>query len=795
MGKTAYFHAKIVLGLLSVFFLSACEKKEGTSVTFKFPDGNHIGAAKVQSASVNDSGWGAADPATVADLNCYAVFVGGNKDGKSCVSGTGTSFQTITFNKLKGFVTSGSSVQIEDVPLGTDRFYIIAARSIDGTCDIMSDNGNLNQNRYSNPLLVGSAQQEIKSGDNSVDINISLATDLDTQKLKTCNFFGENVTPNTISFQGPINNYSSPSKLGTNTCNMVYAAIRADNDHDGFVSVPFTMNLSTTPASALQIYSDPTCTTALPTTAGTAAIDFLPGENFKPFYTKGTTFGVGTLSVSAPISSVGTLANNFLFQVSGASSVQSFTFYRDHNAQAVGGCQEYPFYAMDYNGYSANIGTVTPVMYDIAGTDRTSLLNSGGSTGLSRFQNSCDTGATLITGSQNYSSSSFASLYFSLGNNWADMLVGVSTGSFGIFAGSAVNVNPVMNSIQLQGNPAPFVSDCSPIQMSGLTATNGTVDFSGTDSWGNPQTAKVNFYNMNNSNPANIYLDSSCGIPDGSSITTLSSATQITNKYVTYGTIAAYQFRAWAGPYAKNNEKIITINPKWDPSLLKGTMGSGALLIWGRSQEAEGGSVWNSRGTFLVNFPYSHYSLQNITGISGSPTTNSPDSELGGTYKSVSFNGTSSQNLQGGNFSSANFYTAALVKLNNLNDGDVIGMDDTSASLYLSMFISSGTLNVNSVPIGTTGVNVGGWNVFRVKVDNGSVAAAINNNNWINAGTTSGTFGSFFLGSGGGSPSFNGKIGEVMVMDGVPNTNDDTKIYNYFRTKFSNLGLPAIASP
>ncbi|MEK6773980.1 MAG: hypothetical protein AABY64_08565 [Bdellovibrionota bacterium] len=210
---------------LSVFILS-CDrtKKDVSRLVFKMtPDAGsnsvETSAFKLSKLDTNLSTLSATnafnsalDPSALADINCYAVFVGGPEDsmrGNMCKDSiTGVEKMRFGAHAYAGFFLAGTEISLE-VNSGPDRhIYLVGLKSQNGACVSFVSSGPDKAN-LSYPHIIGEVTMKLDPGTVTVPITTSLSAT--TQKFDSCDF------PNGSGPSGTVKNLFGDARDGSLT--------------------------------------------------------------------------------------------------------------------------------------------------------------------------------------------------------------------------------------------------------------------------------------------------------------------------------------------------------------------------------------------------------------------------------------------------------------------------------------------------------------------------------------------------------------------------------------------------
>ncbi len=169
--------------------ISGCsDSREPARITIELP-GKAAALAAGKTGAPGESQWSASVPASLGEIGCYAIFVGGPEaemNGGFCKDAAGGLM--MKFGRTAGLFSAGSTAVIE-VPAGSDRrFYVLGFKLVAGRCEfVMPASHELTLANYSSPYLVGQASASIQPGDNSIAITL-MDRFTDANKVADCSF-------------------------------------------------------------------------------------------------------------------------------------------------------------------------------------------------------------------------------------------------------------------------------------------------------------------------------------------------------------------------------------------------------------------------------------------------------------------------------------------------------------------------------------------------------------------------------------------------------------------------------
>lgn len=147
---------------------------------------------KIRASSVNgdDDAWNTAlNPANGAELNCFAVFIGGpGLTGKSCSVNTAGVLSKFEFGERQfvGLVPAGETISMAEIPPGARVINVVgfkAAAKTDCSKNLLPND--IDKTILSEPFLIAQHSQNLVSGNN--DVSIQPVLDLN-KKIMSCTF-------------------------------------------------------------------------------------------------------------------------------------------------------------------------------------------------------------------------------------------------------------------------------------------------------------------------------------------------------------------------------------------------------------------------------------------------------------------------------------------------------------------------------------------------------------------------------------------------------------------------------
>lgn len=160
---------RIFAVFIFIFAISCTRQNKSTTLNLQLP----IASMSSGSVSAMSSGsWNVGlNPSSLAQFNCYAVFVGGpdpmlNKN--SCFDSGGT--VKFKFGPFMAFAPAGSQISI-DVPSGPNRIItLVGLQAQNGACVPVSPNSQPAFSDLSQPFILGSVQQNLSPGTQNLTI-------------------------------------------------------------------------------------------------------------------------------------------------------------------------------------------------------------------------------------------------------------------------------------------------------------------------------------------------------------------------------------------------------------------------------------------------------------------------------------------------------------------------------------------------------------------------------------------------------------------------------------------------
>ncbi|MCM2282456.1 MAG: RCC1 domain-containing protein, partial [Bdellovibrionaceae bacterium] len=151
---------------------------------------------EISAAAVGATNWSLQVPATLGEVGCYAVFVGGPEpelNANSCRDANGNTL--MRFGRMAGFYSAGAMAQLE-VPAGSDRqFFILGVKLVNGVCELrMPVSTEFTFSNYSYPYLIGHAVKSLVPGDNALNITLKESF-TEANKVADCTFMPATTDP------------------------------------------------------------------------------------------------------------------------------------------------------------------------------------------------------------------------------------------------------------------------------------------------------------------------------------------------------------------------------------------------------------------------------------------------------------------------------------------------------------------------------------------------------------------------------------------------------------------------
>lgn len=777
---------KLSILLLGSVLIASCDRPtKSARVQIQLPalvkDAKPVAVAQRSgkvSAQVAGGSWGQPIPNSINDFNCYAVFVGGpeaDMQDRACIKGSGANFEKFHFHHMVGFRPAGETIEVDLKPGSARKFYVLGVKSL-GACQSLENPDNLDQSRISNPLVVGTQTADIVPGDNKIQINASVASDVSSQILQGCSFFGGTGSPEFIELRGPIssNDGNPTSKLGSDTCNRVRMELRSGSG-DVLLESPLTLNLgvSTTFGTVGVFHSDAGCSSAAITSTTIA-----PGEYFRDvFFKAGSSTGTGAISISAAVGS-GTLMSSRPIDVAPASSGYFPRLFDSEMQLAANTCADVFYWLVD--SYSRTTSTSSGAMslgvYDLSGDPQSLGALSG-----SQFLESCSGSQISELGPSNHP----GIFSFKMGSLAQDFQIGAQVSS-----PTLMQVNIVPKAHHLAMTPtsiSPYASDCTEVTVQARTAANTPADLSGND---------LSFFSIAkriiaqvyplDSMLANTYSDNTClSPPTNPNLTILSAADSSIKTYFTFSSTGGTAIRSWAGSFLSgNNESYLMMTPRWDP---------GALRASGNNI-----SFFRPRETFssYIYFPLGNHGL-----MYSMTANNSPDislNALGAGNHAIQLNNDQSlTSYIGGSYS--NFTYGFMFKPTSIpTASQLVSMRDGSNNEIASLH-SNGTLSNQiklvafdaGVPVSTDSVPLtfDAWSSFVVS-RGANVCRIYINGVQVNSVSCDSSPPLSDSTIGHGSAGVPGLHGEFFITDRVLSAGEVSNYYSYLQSRYplANLG-------
>ncbi len=263
----------IIISFLFLFISSCTRESKVSTITIQLPPVEKAAADTVNlksGAGFNNT----LNPSTVADINCYGVFVGGPENfmqSSSC-SDSATNTVQMRFGPKKFFMPAGSEVSI-DVPSGTARkIYLVGLKSQSSACQLLSPTQNPDVNNLSVPHVIGEKVVDLVPGTTAVTLVRTLDS---SRKFDSCNFGGEGGSSQALFGNGRDGNLTvtGPAFLTFGTDNF---AADMDASHSlSSLPSPATKKIS---SSARITNIDSANGKVLTLSSAISSVDFEPGD-------------------------------------------------------------------------------------------------------------------------------------------------------------------------------------------------------------------------------------------------------------------------------------------------------------------------------------------------------------------------------------------------------------------------------------------------------------------------------------------------------------------------------------
>lgn len=568
MKKTTQF---LLLGASSLLF-TACDRPQNTAkIRIQLPSQSKDAkpspvakrSGKVSAQGGGGSDWGQPIPNSINDFNCYAVFIGGpeaDMRDKACIKGSGSSFEKFYFHNMVGFRPAGQTIEVDVKPGAGRKFYVLGVKSNINGCQSLENPDNIDQSQHSNPLVVGTKTADLVAGNNSITIDASLDTDISSQLLQGCSFFGgTGGAPDRIDLRGPISSYdgSPSSALGWSTCNRVRLELRSQ-DGDPLLDSPLSvsLNVSSSFGTVGAFHSNENCSSSEITSTSIS-----PGEYFKDVFFKASpTYGTGAVSISAVVGA-GTIHAHRNIDIGYASYATNIQFMDSELRLAANTCADVFYWPVAGNRSAVDTsGTINLSVFNLASGSQ-NLSSLPGSAFLDHCAGSPISGVGPTGHTGKFS--------FRMGSLAQDFQIGSQTSPQALMQ---VNVEPKAHHLHISAaDMSPYASECTEITVQARTAANTPADLSGNDlsPFSLIKRIRAQIYPLN-PNSARGYYNDACTIDKTDSNTTILEANNSSiSEFYTFSTTGTAAIRVWGGEFLSgNNESFLMMTPRWDPGVI-----------------------------------------------------------------------------------------------------------------------------------------------------------------------------------------------------------------------------------
>ncbi|MFN7825317.1 MAG: hypothetical protein ACK5P6_08145 [Pseudobdellovibrionaceae bacterium] len=815
--KTLFF---FFLGLFTAFSIGCTRKSSNKAmVTLEIPALKNASSKLSSQKVISDGGgnWGGSDPSTIGEVNCWAVFVGGPAASQSkCAVGSGSSVRVFKFNEMEGLVSAGSTLQME-VDAGQRTFYAIGFKSTNGSCPDLNPNSDMDFQNLSNPYVLGEVTQDLKPGDASVNISVTLASDLSTQRLGDCSLMGER-SLNALDILGADWGMSSGKamKIHNGTCARYYLKLDGGvNESARSFSISYG-NITTTPGWSIQpaVYMDANCTPG----SEASSVTIPAGHNAVELYVKGmgsswTAGDTGSREViftdsEGQIPPYQAMIN--LRQFSPTSANHWVRLYESTIFSTTNQCREIDLYFTENiagEDWVVSLGTTRQIaMTNFAGVN---IAIPDANSGL--FTSSaCTAGSGAVT--QNaMMGSAFRTLYLKVNTGWQPQDTLIASTTFPAQSDKMrFNVNKIASQMTLTpvSNGPYFASDCVNLNATFQDSNNLNLDIFGNANNPGPPTPKVIQFRGGVHPPSQFYTAAACAtaMPQGFyqwPFPTTATGSASTIPFSVIPAVEGYlHLKLDAYPFVRSDfddEGALEIPIQWDPSQLT----SFVLKAWGRATEITSTPSWSAPPRLgqapFTSMPYNFTSSLPFPLVTpGSTGLVGGDAVWSANLNSFVFQfpaATAAKIHVGYPAIMGDFLVVALIKVTGMSLSQRIfsivdsGVEKLYVSRGASPIINSGTADSgNYFPPSS-------WQVMFLQRQGNSSWIQMNNDPtqraWASSISTS-PVNTLVFGNVTPNSSFSGQVGEYMVLDmsSGPPADVHSRIYNYLKAKYPSAGLP-----
>jgi alpha-tubulin suppressor-like RCC1 family protein len=175
---------KTSFAVFCLILASACTRKteKSSQLSITLPAFSGIGQQAVKLNSVGTMSWGVTDPASMAEINCFAIFISGPEPlMRNNVCTNSANSVVATPGIAAGAFKPGQTIQL-NVPPGPGRLIQVLGMKVADSAYCVNVNANLDRNHFSQPYILGQAIADLSpNSETRVSINASFSSDLSKQ--------------------------------------------------------------------------------------------------------------------------------------------------------------------------------------------------------------------------------------------------------------------------------------------------------------------------------------------------------------------------------------------------------------------------------------------------------------------------------------------------------------------------------------------------------------------------------------------------------------------------------------
>ncbi|MEK6772911.1 MAG: hypothetical protein AABY64_03130 [Bdellovibrionota bacterium] len=311
---------------------------------------------------------------SLAEVNCYAVFVGGPEDfmrSSFCKDST-TATEKMRFHPYAGLIPAGSEVSLE-VPTGPDRnIFLVGMKAQGAACATIKGGQKPDEANLSAMHIIGRKTMSLTPGTNTVDISTSFSA---TDKFDDCHFAdgsgggGNGGIPTQIMIT---KDFFPRQGFITNSCQAFYVGTFDNSGRPAINNQNMEINISNGTTN-YTMYDNCSCS------GGSSFITLAPGiQNKCVSYTSQSTPGNYTFKVE-PVSVPSGITANFQRQFAVKNTSDNLFDFSGPRRILPNVCYRYQF---QYYYWGGNFATGTngtlnsPTLADYYTSDATCMTNS-----------------------------------------------------------------------------------------------------------------------------------------------------------------------------------------------------------------------------------------------------------------------------------------------------------------------------------------------------------------------------------------------------------------------------------